>query len=367
MEQLYVYILSAIALLVVAGIPLIISSIRISGKLEFNEMEISSKPELDQIFFRTIDRFAGTHGYARGLDLSIGGLSGENFSRVYFHSDGSALMAVQMFSENRESEKYLEFTTIYQEMEMTTNNSQVASVLPAPPWGRVFHRPDIQDPEALMRLHRKNCASHGRGSIRRLVKEEFGKEFQKSHSRVLEHQASIGLLRHHSGDDTYSPTMKLALTGVANFLNPLKDNFTWRRFFAGYLSSVAFTAAGWYVLLFCALCGYGIERERELSLAVLALSYCAAGGIIGYYFTGKNFIWSILAAAPQLAVLSYLEIAPLAFAEFSFLLLTYLCLRSASLMYEYANKPESRGRTALKALELPLVAAMFVYLAGGFL
>jgi hypothetical protein len=81
------------------------------------------------------------------------------------------------------------------------------------------------------------------------------------------------LLRHDPPADAYRATAKVAWREVANYLNPLADNFTAARFVLGLALGAGIPACRW---------------------ALLGSAYTASGAAVGWLFTSKSFIWALV-------------------------------------------------------------------------
>lgn len=122
--------------------------------------------------------------------------------------------------------------------------------------------------------------------------------FRDYHRRFCDFQDSRGLLLPANEMGRHHLTVKTALRGVANFFNPLADNFTLPRFL------VAFAVGTGLPLLAVWL----IDPQaagRPAGLPVIALTVlerramlagaCAlAGGAVGWIFTSKQTVWAAL-------------------------------------------------------------------------
>ncbi|MDH5638993.1 MAG: hypothetical protein OEZ04_10900, partial [Nitrospinota bacterium] len=218
MESIFLYILGAVAMLIVIGAPAVMLLIKVQGQLEYDIINIDADKTLDLEYFRQIDKFASRHGYTREMDISVKGLAGENFNRLYTSADGSSILATQMFTQVGNFSTYIEFCSMYDEVDVCVNNAQVSNLLYNPPWSHTIQRPDITEPEKLMSLHRQACAQYGRGAIRRLEASQFASMFQQKHMRNMEYQVERGIFKKDSTGQWYRPRFKLALRGVANYL-----------------------------------------------------------------------------------------------------------------------------------------------------
>lgn len=364
MDSMFLNILGAVALLLLLGIPLIMMNIRIAAQLHFKEIHIDGDRRLDQEFFRKMDKFASRRGYARQLDVSVIGLAGENFNRLYISGDGSSILATQMFAQSGDIVKYFEFCTKYDEVEVCANNAQISDLLYQPPWSHVVRRPDISDPEVLMSLHRQACAKYGRGAIRRVEASQFGPIFQESNSRNMDYQVERGILKKDSTGQWYSPTAKLALRGVGNYLNPVRDNFTWRRVAFGYVGAVALAAAGWACFILDAASHVEVPLPLDdsmVNLLLLGLGHILGGVVIGLGFGGKSFVWSILAVLPCFIALSITGVASPEM-EYAYLFLTLITMVASHGTYNVTSVEGGVGQAVLAILEIGVILAVWLFL-----
>jgi hypothetical protein len=96
------------------------------------------------------------------------------------------------------------------------------------------------------------------------------------------------------------PTVRSALRGVLNFVNPMADTFTPLRFIVAALFGLAAPAAAvvWLTgsgsTIVDAVAGsIGLERPIGLVIALVAV-LAVSGAVVGFSFTAKSFIWSFL-------------------------------------------------------------------------
>ncbi|MDH4182867.1 MAG: hypothetical protein OEV92_01485 [Nitrospinota bacterium] len=364
MESFFLYFLGIAAVLVAIGVPAVMASVKIGAALEFGQIVIDSNKLLDQDFFREMDRFAAGRGYSRQMDVSVHGLSGDNFNRLYASADGSSLLVTQMFSQNNDSIKYFEFLSKHDEVEVQTNNAPVSSLFAKPPWARSRQYPHIQDPAQLLSLHREHDSREGRGAIVRVTAENFAETFQRDHRRNLDFQVSQGVLKPDSTGRWYSPTAKLALKGVANYLNPVKDNFTWGKLLAGYGVAVALAGAGWVCYIGDMAAAFEIEDKSRQALVnglSLGLGHILCGAAIGYHFASKSFIWSILAVIPGFAVMSATGLVPPQM-EYGYVFPAILAIRSSHGVFMALNSPWRWWNVIAPLAELALVLGLMLFL-----
>ena len=368
-QSLFLLALIPLAAMALIGIPAIMANIKIQAGLEFTKIVIESDPRLDQEFFRAMDKFASRNGFMRELDVSVIGLSGENFNRLYANADGTGLLATQMFAQEGQVTKYIEFLARFDQVSVTVNNAQVSGLFAQPPWVHTIQKPEITDPERLYAIHRQAVPRYGRGSMQRVSGENFGEVFQAIHIKSLDYQGEQGLLRRSSDGQHYSPSLKMALKGIYNYLNPAKDNFTWDRFAKGYVGGVMATGAGWAAYLdgahWARAAGLeaGPEQMALATAAALGLSYVIGGAVTGYHFEGKGFVWSILALIPAFLLLSATGMVRPEM-EHIYLLPGALFIRGANAVNVLLHQPDNRAHAYGHALELAAILALFTYLYG---
>lgn len=96
------------------------------------------------------------------------------------------------------------------------------------------------------------------------------------------------------------PAVRTGLRGIANFLNPLADNFTWARLLLSLLVGLAVPVAA---VLWLGGEGRFVIREAAsvtglapatCTTALLALLMTVTAALVGWLFVCKSFIWGFL-------------------------------------------------------------------------
>jgi len=179
---------------------------------------------------------------------------------------------------------------------LSTKNSEFSSVF-APFPNRVTQTfPGVTDPAALKSYHdRKSEILRDRVPEFRPLTSAIA-DLEDYHQRFCEHQVSQKLLSLDAENGRYRDTYRTALRGIANFLNPMADNFTLARFclgalFGAGLPLLAVRQQGKIMLWLAAW----IPNQATLAHAFLLPAACTLAGIaVGAIFTRKSFIWAIL-------------------------------------------------------------------------
>lgn len=154
------------------------------------------------------------------------------------------------------------------------------------------------DPQALYRKHEEavskkiNEGQH----VRPIGLDDLQSMIQKEHDEDLEYQVKKGLLVPDPAGEWYIGRPKIAIRGICNFLNPVKDNFTFTRLLCAYIPASAFCA--WGTQLY--LNGTFVDLGDRTNLLLLYGSYAIPGAIVGGTFEYKSFIWGILVALPSI-------------------------------------------------------------------
>ena len=131
--------------------------------------------------------------------------------------------------------------------------------------------------------------------------EDFEPAFHEFHERWCSHQLERGLLTPREDDPgRLRPTVKAGLRGIANFLNPLADNFTVFRFVTALvfglvvpvLTVLWLTGPGTFVIArMASATGFA---PTTCVIAVLAGVLSVVGVVVGLLFITKAFIWCFL-------------------------------------------------------------------------
>ncbi len=293
--------------LFVFGIPRIMKKIKLPRDLQFEEVPPERLTPQQARFFAEFDGRIRALGYDDCVTYRVTNLTGANICRTYFsRSEWSRCTVAAITGEKRTmSTSWIEFSSNFVDGTiLNTRNAQLSSVFSCPPYQIVQGYPGVGDPAQLKTKHDRRAealAIHGQSAISR---SNFFDEFRKAHQRNCDYQTSKKLMR-LDGNGIYRATSRLALRGIAKFLNPFTDNFTPARAVVGLL-----LGAGLPITItlasppLAASIGPRIGFTPEGSVLLMAATgSIIAGSALGILFQHKVFIWSFLLAYLPIAIL----------------------------------------------------------------
>lgn len=294
-----------LALALVVGVPAIRLGIWLPRDLEFEVFSDDRLTEAQRAHFTRLDAAASTLAYFPRVTFSVVNMQGPTLSRVYLCDHDPAILAghclrgASVIDERHVSgQNYLEWITRYEDgTTLTTLNAEIAQVLDRMPHEVKQKCLGVRDPAALKALHDRRAEALAPRVYRSPHGRDMLGEYRVHHLRFCDYQVSRGLLtpvengRHHV-------TVKTALRGVANFFNPLADNFTLSRLAAAVVIGVGLPMLGIWIT--------GPEagvRSADLPALLntvyarwsgLAFAYALGGAAIGWLFSSKQFVWAVL-------------------------------------------------------------------------
>lgn len=291
----------------VIGLPVITRSVSVPRKVEFEDVAEADLSIGQARYFAGLDEKLSDLGYRPVGDRRTTNMQGRALLRTYMNAaDPAIIMMTFLTSEVRGSGahpmNYLEIITRFGDGAiLSTRNAEISDVLKALPGHTIQNLRGCGDPATLKEAHdRKAGEMLHRGPVFSRP-EEFERVFDDFHERWCLHQIQNGLLVPRvDAPECLRPTVKAGLRGIANFLNPLADNFTLTRFFLALVLGLAVPVA---VLTW--LEGPGTEQIAQAALATglapatlmlvcLGVVISGVGATVGLLFVGKNFIWSFL-------------------------------------------------------------------------
>ncbi|MCU0233731.1 MAG: hypothetical protein MUE90_06845 [Thermoanaerobaculales bacterium] len=312
--------LTAVAGLLVVGLPLIMFRVSVPRRVAFEVLAEHELTSAQARLFTRLDAELLELGYRPAGNRRTANMQGRALIRTYLSAADPAVVMMNLMASGVEGAgehpmNYLEIVTSYQDgTTLATRNAEISDVLETLPGHLIQERKGLRSAAKLKAEHDRKAAEllvHGPLHMR---PEDFERVFDEFHQRWCEHQIGRGLLTPVDNDPTrLRPTVKAGLRGIANFLNPLADNFSWPRLAAGLLVGIALpTAAG---LWLAGPGGAQVERlaaatglsPLHCTLAGFALLLTLTGAVVGWLFTGKAFVWSFL-----LCYLPLRLVAPLA-------------------------------------------------------
>jgi hypothetical protein len=282
-----------LALALVVGVPLIRFGVHLPAELDIATVPDDGLTPEQGAYFQRLDEKMRGLGYAPQLNFTVLNFQGGTLSRVYTGAYDAAVLGAHLMrghaalDESQVSaQNYQEWITRYEDgTTLTTRNAELGELFDRLP-GQVVQdvvgagvvdlkgRHDRRARELLGRVPRHVTAAQGI------------EEFKDYHRRWCAFQVERGLMVRDATGEKVHPTVRTALRGVFNFLNPLADNFTWPRFLAGVVAGAGLPLA--------AALAADLGFLPGPSWVGPALAATGAGAVIGVVFTGKAFVWSLL-------------------------------------------------------------------------
>ena len=286
------------------GLTAIILKIWLPAELEFEQVMEGFWDEKLDAYFKRHDRLLEPLGYRPSLTYKIINLQSSNITRNYLNPMDSAIISVNAIGGLRgqkyTGQNYVAVTTHYaDEYLLTTRNVNITSVLDRPARSLIQDFKGLDDLPRLKELHDLEAEKNKYRGVIRFQEGDWDRymdSYRKYHLEFCKLNESEGLIRYDEKNNKYRATYKTALRGIANYLNPLADNFTWRRFLLALLLGFAIPLAGSYcfpkILPF--LMGLTEYPRSMTAYLYLGLVYGIAGFSIGSIFKEKSFIWGFL-------------------------------------------------------------------------
>lgn len=295
----------AVASFIAIGLPLITSRVSLPRNVEFEMVADSDLTPQQSDFFAGLDSKLSAVGYRASGNWRPTNMQGRALIRLYLSESDPAVILMNLLTSeipggDEQGMNYLEITTRFRDGSMvTTRNAEISDVMEPLPEHTIVERRGARDPARLKRDHDLACEPLRIREPVYLQADRFERSFHEYHERWCAHQVERGLLRPADGD-RLRPTVRAGVRGILNFLNPLADNFTVRRFLLVLLLGLLVPAAG---ILW--LDGPGASTIDELvrrsgleaplwRVGVLGVLLLVSALVIGKLFVAKSFIWSFL-------------------------------------------------------------------------
>jgi hypothetical protein len=296
-----------VAAFFVIGLPLITRRVSVPIRVEFEHVPDHDLAPSQSQFFAALDPKLYDLGYRPTINRRPTNMQGRALIRTYHSDVDPAVVMMNLLTSEvkgavEQPMNYLEIVTRYGDgTVLSTRNAEISEVLEPLPEQTIVEQKGVREPSALKAAHDRKAAellAHGPTHSR---PEDFEAVFHEFHERWCRHQMDRGLLVPcDDGAERLRPTVKAGLRGIANFLNPLADNFTLPRFLTAIMFGLIVP-----VLTILWLAGPGAFVILRLAAATgLAPTTCVAaciaimlsivGVVIGWIFTTKGFIWSFL-------------------------------------------------------------------------
>jgi hypothetical protein len=289
------------------GLPLITRRISLPIRVEFEDVADHGLTPAQTAYFLPLDGQLFDLGYRPTVNRRPKNLQGRALIRTYHSEVDPAIIMMNLMTSEVEGSveqpmNYLEIVTRYGDGTiLSTRNAEISEVLEPLPEHTIVERKGLRDPAALKAAHDRAAEEllvHGPTFSR---PEDFEPVFHEYHERWCRHQVDRGLLVPCDDDpERLRPTVKTGLRGIANFLNPLADNFTTPRFLTAMvfglvvpvLTILWLTGPGAFVIMRMAS-ATGFAPSTCVT-ACIAVMVTIVGVVIGLLFTAKGFVWSFL-------------------------------------------------------------------------
>jgi hypothetical protein len=289
------------------GLPLITRRVSVPTRVEFDEVADHELTPGQTAYFATLDSKLFDLGYRPTVNRRPTNMQGRALIRTYHSEVDPAIVMMNLMTSELEGAveqpaNYLEIVTRYGDGTiLSTRNSEISEVLEPLPEHTILERKGVREPAALKAEHDRaaeDLLTHGPVFSR---PEDFEPVFHEFHERWCRHQVDRGLLVPRDDDpERLRPTIKTGLRGIANFLNPLADNFTIPRFLVAIIFGLVMpvltilwlTGPGTFVIVrLASATGFA---PTTCVVACIAIMLSFVGLVIGWLFTAKGFIWSFL-------------------------------------------------------------------------
>jgi hypothetical protein len=297
-----------VALLFLVGIPLILKRVTVPRRLDIVLVSDDEFTEEQRGLFKERDAELQDLGFRHVRTARVENMPGNNLVRSYLSPDAWEvanlnLMRAATGPDAPISMEMLEFATVYGDGAMViTRNAEIDDVLDPLPDQIMADERGVTSARMLLERHRLRSEAmtlHGATQIRREALDDHWRRF---HERWTAHNVTRGLLRDDGSDEVLRPTVRTALRGIRNFLNPFADNFTVARGLVVALVGLVFPVASFVALQ------RGTPAPTEVVGGVLGVSahwvFAGAavlilglvGAVIGRLFSSKTLVWSFLIA-----------------------------------------------------------------------
>jgi hypothetical protein len=290
-------LLFTVGIMLAIGVPMITRTVWLPTSLKCENVSQDSIAPRQQSFFDTYDKKLAEVGFFPFSTFRVSNLMGTNLNRAYMNPSDPARILLTLLSIKDSFTISLEIVTRFTDgMRLSTKNTQLSSVLAVMPNRIVQQFPGIDDPLELKRRHdQKSEALQPRIPEYRAQSSYFS-DLNDYHSQYCQYQVSKNLLRFDTVAGIYRATYLTGLRGVANFLNPIADNFTLYRFLLGVLfGAVPPLLVATQHAQITAWLATVAPGSLFLSAASLTPIACTLSGIaVGCIFRNKNFIWAIV-------------------------------------------------------------------------
>jgi len=306
-----IYIVIFVAILLIFGIPRILSKVTLPGDFSWAEIDELRLTKPAQALFQKVDQLAMQLFYQPVKIFTIPGLPQLNENKLYYNENEATGLLVTAMQSQQRVVAVLEFATRFEDgTELDTGNAPVSGLFAEPPWRTVQRFPGVTDLNKLHEAHRRRVEEmKSRGIAPRFARaENLMEEIRQSQVRQMDYQVEKGILRKDEQANLYRATPKIAFKGVSKFINPFADDFTVKKFAVGVVAGLALPllwgfAVGYFDVM--ALIGnfFVGSSSRQIEFLALAPGFVLAGLVMGWQFPQKGFLWGFIISIPGIFLL----------------------------------------------------------------
>jgi hypothetical protein len=288
---------------VVVGIPLILSSVRVPRGLAFEEIPDAELSDAQRRWFERVGERLREVGFEPAVTFRAPDLPSHNLSRAFVSGrDGSVAIAMAL-RDQREgsvlSDNLLEITTEFGDGSFVNTRSRTITDLfdLLPGYRRYVHV--TRDPLTLHQHHDHHCREHTAASPQPVIADRLLARMAEFHERWIAHQMGRGLLRERDAQ-TCGASLRLALRGVGSFFNPFGDRFSLPRLLAGLAAGlgaplIAVLALGHPgVPLVATVQSLAPMSHHLAEMLTLAPVLLASAATLGWIFESRAVVWAPL-------------------------------------------------------------------------
>jgi hypothetical protein len=299
---------ATVVLLFVVGIPIILKAVSVPRRLDIVHVEAEGFSVAQRALFAERDAALADLGFRHVRTAHVANMPGNNLVRSYLSPNAWEVANLNLMRSATGanapiSMEMLEFATVYADGGMLiTRNAEIDDVLDPLPDQITADERGVISPRLLLERHRLRAEAmtlHGATQIR---PETLDDHWRRFHERWAAHNVARGLLKDDGQADVLRPTVRTAMRGVRNYLNPFADNFTLGRGIAaaavGFVLPVAsFVALQWGSPSPSEMVAMQLGiPSRWVFTGVAAFILGIVGAVIGRLFTTKTMVWSFLVA-----------------------------------------------------------------------
>jgi hypothetical protein len=300
-------VLVVVTLLFAVGVPAIRLGVWLPRRLEFERLRDDELSSAQREHFQKLDLGLAKAAYTPRMNFAVVNMQGPTLTRVYLSDHEPAVLGAHCLRSASviddkvvSGHNYLEWITKYEDgATLTTRNAELADVFDRMPHQLRQECVGVTDPLVLKARHDAKAVGLLHRHPRHPQRADILGEFADFHDRWCRFQESRGLLVPAANGARYNVSVRAALRGVVNYLNPLADNFTPLRFLAGLVLGAGIPiVATWLLTPDAPWRPAGLPvvaiAGALLRMAALGAAYAVAGIAVGCLFTGKAFIWAAL-------------------------------------------------------------------------